>query len=320
MRPLGSYATLALGAMLLLLIGCDKKETAKVPDSTNLSTVLTPSSMDGVSTQNQDVKAAVTVQLLPEQPRAVDSIRVRVVGVSGSELLYRWSIDGVPVDGESDATLKSGSLRRGNRVDVRVAFDGREVGSSVVVGNSPPRIKAVPFVPTTVFHGVDISLFPDSEDPDGDEVSYRYTWFVNGDEVAGNDAPNLAGERFRRGDHISISIIPNDGHEDGEPFLSSEILIPNGPPTFVSTPPVSFKGQLFSYQAKAVDPDGDVIFYVLEEGPQGMTINGASGLVTWNYKDSDAGEHKIRIIARDTENEWEAQNFVLNITLPEGGK
>jgi len=43
----------------------------------------------------------------------------------------------------------------------------------------------------------------------------------------------------------------------------------------------SFNGTVYTYQVKASDPDGDTLVYSLEAPPNGMTIDPATGLLTW---------------------------------------
>lgn len=309
--------SIGIGA-LLLIIGCSNRESTTEPGpQTQTASPVVGQKVESQS-QTQVGAGGLSVLISPDNPGAGEVLRARVTGATGAKIDYFWTIDGLPVEGSLGTKLEPGVFHRGSRVEVRVEFEGKSASSTTLVVNSPPKILKMPYEPSTVFHGVDLSAKPQAEDVDGDEITFRYTWYINGEEVAGNDAPTLAGDRFRRGDRISISVLPNDGQVDGELFSSGEILIPNGPPSFVSTPPVTFKGALFSYQAKAVDPDEDRVSYALEQAPEGMTLDGASGLVKWSYNAADAGEHRIRITARDAEDAWVSQDFVLNIKAPGG--
>ncbi len=56
----------------------------------------------------------------------------------------------------------------------------------------------------------------------------------------------------------------------------------NRNPMVLSTPPLALVGARFFYQVVATDPDGGVLRYELTQGPTGMTIDVASGLLQWN--------------------------------------
>ncbi|MEI7464998.1 MAG: CARDB domain-containing protein, partial [Burkholderiales bacterium] len=57
---------------------------------------------------------------------------------------------------------------------------------------------------------------------------------------------------------------------------------PNAAPFITSTPPTQASvGQPFQYKARAVDTDGGGLRYLLVSGPEGMTLDAISGLLTW---------------------------------------
>jgi hypothetical protein len=57
---------------------------------------------------------------------------------------------------------------------------------------------------------------------------------------------------------------------------------PNRPPVFTSTPVVDANVNTpYSYQATARDPDEEPLAFSVVGGPQGLTIDLASGLVAW---------------------------------------
>src|SRR5262249_55931468 len=57
----------------------------------------------------------------------------------------------------------------------------------------------------------------------------------------------------------------------------------NRPPVFVTAPPTTgLVGQLFRYDARATDPDGDPVTYALSVLPAGMSIERLTGAIAWN--------------------------------------
>jgi hypothetical protein len=57
---------------------------------------------------------------------------------------------------------------------------------------------------------------------------------------------------------------------------------PNSVPVFDSQPVVAAAaGEPYRYQARATDPDGVAPSYLLLTGPEGMTLNPATGAISW---------------------------------------
>jgi hypothetical protein len=78
-------------------------------------------------------------------------------------------------------------------------------------------------------------------------------------------------------------------------------------------PTSTFTAEEYRYQVQAEDPDGDEISYKLDAGPEGMTIDPASGLVLWSISPEVSGTHEVKIEARDTEGLTAWQEFSLHI-------
>jgi len=154
-----------------------------------------------------------------------------------------------------------------------------------------------------------------AKDPDGDEISFKYLWKINGEEIEGaTDEALKWQDEFKKGDKITLEVIPFDGKEEGLLRIEGNFTIPNSPPKITSEPEPKMEGGKFSYAVRTEDPDGDPVEYTLKNAPKGMVIEPATGLITWNFDKKDAGEHKIEIIASDPEGAKSVQ--VLNLTIP----
>lgn len=93
----------------------------------------------------------------------------------------------------------------------------------------------------------------------------------------------------------------------------------NFPPTIDSFPTLSVVGgQVYSYDADASDPDGDVLVYSLPTAPVGATIDPATGVVTWATATEDEGTHDFVVQATDPEGLFDQQAFTLSV-VPAGG-
>jgi hypothetical protein len=122
-------------------------------------------------------------------------------------------------------------------------------------------------------------LYADVEarDPDGDPVTISYEWSLNG-QPAGTDQRIEA--RLKRGDKITVKVVPFDGTDYGKPDVSERDIL-NMPPTIMENQVFAFDGKTYTYQVKAADPDGDALTYSLGAAPNGMTIDSSTGLVKW---------------------------------------
>jgi hypothetical protein len=63
----------------------------------------------------------------------------------------------------------------------------------------------------------------------------------------------------------------------------------SGPLAF--SPPAAITSLEYRYQVQAMDSDEDEIIYELAAGPDGMTIDPATGIVSWSIPEEAAGEH-----------------------------
>jgi fibro-slime domain-containing protein/RHS repeat-associated protein len=72
----------------------------------------------------------------------------------------------------------------------------------------------------------------------------------------------------------------------------------------------------YIYQVQAVDADNDQLVYSLLTAPQGMQINSATGLITWNPGVSQAGAHNVVVKVADPRGGFDTQSFILKVIDP----
>lgn len=258
---------------------------------------------------------AASLTLMPSRPTVLEDLEAEVGAVSGP-VSYRWLRNGLPLSGQTERRLPAGQAIRGDLVTVIANTSQGEGRAQVTIVNSLPRVSRVRLENPRISHGSDLAVSVEGADPDGDALSFRYNWQVNGEELHWERGPLLPGDKFRRGDKIGLRVTPHDGKEDGLVFNTPDWTVGNAPPSFVSTPPQTLQGEIYRYQVQADDPDGDPLSYELEAGPRGMQIDPRSGLLSWTFAKSDSGEHSIRIVAKDPEGLGVYQQFSLELTLP----
>lgn len=192
----------------------------------------------------------------------------------------------------------------------------QEDGAAHATGpeNRPPKVLGLaPEDPQAIFRGEDLKLIPRGEDPDGDLVSYRYQWLVNGEEVQFEDGPVLKGDLFKRGDEVQVKVTPSDGKTQGDVFITMPLTIPNAPPRFFSEPPKEFRAALYAYQPVVEDPDGDKVSFSLAAGPEGMQLDPQTGAVNWKIDPAQAGEHTIELVAEDSLGTKSSQKWTMKV-------
>lgn len=298
----------------LFVSGCGGREekAAVKPAETDGSRPVDPASV--VRSQSTG-PGSITVSVLPNRPTVKDDLRLVFSGAREISSCH-WERNGSQIEPSDFECLPRNNFAKGDEIRVRVVADGQEVTTSVTIANAPPEVVAVPFRESRIHRGVDIEVLPEGADLDGDPVQFRYVWTING-EALSLDSPVLAGDRFRKGDRISLNVIPFDGEDEGRMYRGREVVVPNAPPSFVSMPPQRFKAGVYRYEARAEDPDGDAIKYALESAPAGMSIDSATGTVVWSIEKGQAGEHKVTIVAEDEEGAKAFQEYVVTISLEE---
>ena len=166
-------------------------------------------------------------------------------------------------------------------------------------GNHLPTIKATTLVDPYIHRGVDIEVVADAEDPDFDEITLDYRWFLNGTELTGEKRNILSGDLFSKGDEVSLWITPSDQYGSGKVFYGSKIIIPNAPPEFGEQNEIMMKGDVLSCTVKATDPDNDQLTFALANAPEGMTIDRDKGELFWSRKNNQRGSYQVKITVKD---------------------
>ena len=294
------FICLCLG--FILLFACDKAD--KVKEQASPTTV-------------QLVNGTLPVRIDPEAPTSTDNLRAVFSGKG--RITYNWEKNGAILENENAPSLTKSHFKKQDKITVIVQAGSAKGTATVVIGNAPPRITSISFIPTNIYRGVDITAVPVAFDPDGDEVHFDYKWSVNSEQLP-ESSPVLKGDRFKRGDSVSLVVIPSDSEGSGLPFKTAAVTIPKSPPRFISTPPLEFSGNIYSYKAVASDPDVDPITYSLASAPRGMIIDAKTGKITWRITSEDEGTHIIKIVAGDSEGNQAIQQYSLDIRLNGGTK
>jgi hypothetical protein len=290
-KKTGSVIIIPLvAAAALLAQSCSKDEHGKaVQDQAPVSAV-----------------ATAEVTLVPEAPKAGTMLRALV---SGEGVQVRWLRNGQPLANEGD-TLSTTGFRKGDVIRAVAGPEGSQSAAEAVLVNAPPVIRSVTILPRPFYKGQDISAETAGWDPDGDNISYRYEWTVNGERVYEADGQALPGGSYSRGDLVAVRIVPYDGENEGESFNVEAGRAGNLPPRFTSSPPADFSGR-FLYTPAVSDPDGDSVTLLLERSPEGMAI--ANGTIEWRAKEEQKGSFEVTVAAEDGFGGKALQTFELKV-------
>lgn len=151
------------------------------------------------------------------------------------DVRYVWHRDGTPTSLDQ-LTLPASETRRGEVWELQATpTDGDDLGLrqsvTVEVVNTPPSLASVAIQPDVARTTDTLTAHPSGvEDLDGDPVSLRYTWFVNGVAVPDVEGPELPSSAFVKGEVVAVQAVPDDGFEEGDAVVSGELVIQNTPP------------------------------------------------------------------------------------------
>jgi hypothetical protein len=118
----------------------------------------------------------LSLELAPDEPRTANDIEATVTTADADgdalTVAYAWSVNGVPVPGQTSRTLPASAQRKGDVVSVRAtASDGSldvTQEASTTIRDTPPVISATP--PSVVPYDTDVTFQMNATDADGDPI------------------------------------------------------------------------------------------------------------------------------------------------------
>lgn len=111
---------------------------------------------------------------------------------------------------------------------------------------------------------------------------------------------------------IRVRVTDGAGLYD-EATFALQVVSVNLPPRIVSDPPVNaVPEQPYLYRVQLTDPDNeDLVSLTLVEGPAGMSLDSASGLLQWTPSADQLGSHAVRLLAEDNAGATTEQRFTV---------
>jgi hypothetical protein len=308
---------IGIGIALAAAVGCGGAEEAPPPSAAFGGPTAKAATQPPPEGANRPPRIE-SVRIEPRNPAPGQRLHAVVVAHDPDgdavSLSYAWRLRGSSVPGDGPEMSTNG-LERGQSAEVSVsATDGRGGASplataSAELGNQAPVVHAIVLEPLgelTALH--DVVARPQASDADGDQVEFQFEWRVNG-KPAPTQGDVLPRTAFKRGDEITVQVVPSDGRDEGEPLRGQPIRVANAAPEIVSQPPAP-SGEEFVYQLVAKDPDGDTrLRYALANAPGGMQVDPVLGQVRWKPSPDDAGTYDIEAIVSDPQGASSKQRF-----------
>jgi hypothetical protein len=204
-----------------------------------------------------------------------------------------------------EESVPAETFSRGAAHAIVYASDGHEEVTRqtalLVVGNSAPTVRRVVVTPARPTALDLIQVEADVQDADGDPFELSYRWLRNGQPLPDADSPRLPPGAGHRAEQIVVQVKATDGSDESEWVSAPTLVLGNAPPAITTQPNYTLSGSAqYSYEVAAKDPDGDrPLKYELVEGPQGMSVDVVSGVVTWRVPGDAKGVYPIELAVSD---------------------
>jgi len=269
--------------LMLLLAGCsDKKSPMNVESDSEQSL------------KSHSVQSSA-IRIYPDDPTVKTLITLSIDSQMLEGAKINWYINDIKDESSIGLNFHSDALQKGDTVKAVIVQNGKEYESNeLVIRNTPPVIIISELLPAKPKADSNFTVTIKAKDVDGDVVNYKYKWTVN--DIFTSEQPYLNTE-LKSGDKVAVEITPYDKEDSGKTVRMTKKVL-NSLPEFWESEPV-FDGTIYKYQVKATDPDNDILAFKLEKGPEGMTIDPASGLISWEVKPKDKGYHDIEVRVTD---------------------
>jgi hypothetical protein len=207
-----------------------------------------------------------------------------------------WLLNKTPASTPAPYEFESGIAHKGDTVQAKAMFQGEEILSNIItIENAPPEIARIKIMPEVFKPGDTLYVDVEGTDADGDEVTILYDWTLNNESVS---AGRKLETSLKRGDVFSVSVTPFDGESYGSPVILTR-EIQNLPPVITGDEKGEFDQEVLTVKIKASDPDEDKLAYSLENAPEGMIIDGTTGVITWKVPAGYTGKSTVTVTVAD---------------------
>jgi len=256
------------------------------------------------------VEAAYVLEIVPKEATRNLTLQLVSRGFELSGAKIEWLLDNRPFTTLVPTQFIGVDAAKGSAIQAKATILGREVLSNVVqIVNTPPEIINVKLLPEIIKSGDTMGIDAVGHDIDGDNITMQYEWTRNG-QPAGRGQSIEGG--LKRGDKIEIRLTPYDGEVYGRSVILNR-EIGNWPPVIIKHNEFKFDKNVYSYQVKATDPDGDELTFSLASEQEGVKIDPATGLLIWVVPSDFKGKKSVTIVVKD--GHGGITDYGLNLTI-----
>lgn len=165
------------------------------------------------------VPGELIVAITPTTPTTTDELVATALGAVGT-LTWSWTKDGATT-AETTSTVASNTARKGETWAVRATDSiGSTGAASVVIVDAAPAVPTVTLTPELPTNGDLLTCLAQSEDADGDPITFVYAWAVNSSAVSG-DGPTLSAHDLVQGDVVTCTVTASAGGFTTEPSTAT---------------------------------------------------------------------------------------------------
>ncbi len=155
-------------------------------------------------------------------------------------------------------------------------------------------------------------------DPEGQAVTYR---LISGPTSASVDSASglLRWQPDAKGEYSFVVAAIDAGGASSEQAFSVTVKAGefNNPPKIEPIISITAKAGIpFEYSMKASDPEQDSITYLLDVAPDGMTIDRATGILSWLPTERQLGKHQVQVRTIDARGKSSAIGFPVIVEQP----
>ncbi len=183
-----------------------------------------------------------------------------------------------------------------------------------LAANQPPAFTSTP--PLVAVVGQFYLYDANASDGENDQLTYYLTYKI--DDMAMDPTTGVFTWKPTKAGPQPITIYVTDGFTPAvtQSFTVDVAPRANSPPAFTSSPVRSAQvGRPYVYDADAIDPDGDQVYYSLDrQSPRTMTIDEATGVVSWIPSDEYLNQSVfVSIIAKDITSPASVQPYSIEV-------
>jgi hypothetical protein len=186
---------------------------------------------------------------------------------------------------------------------------------TVANANRPPQFTTAPV--TTATEGLAYSYDADAIDLDaGDVLTFSLAAAPAGMSIdPSTGLVSWTPTSAQVGNNLVSIVVTDAGSLSASQTFTIRVFSSNLPPSFTSTPIVTATvGVLYTYDVDATDPNpGDVLTYSLITPPAGMTIDPATGLISWTPTAGQLGDNTIQVQVADQDGASAMQAFIVTV-------